>query len=307
MDLRSIELFLRVADCGSITQASRDLGIVQPALTRHIQRLEQEMGAQLLVRLPRGVQLTMAGRQFVQHCRAILGQVARAQEEIALNRKVEGGRAVLGLSPTVAPSVIPGLISVLSREAPLIELKIANLASPAMFDAVLANRLDLALISNPPAHAALQLTPVLSEPIVVLAPPQPRGMRAFYTTRELMQSRIIITTHIRAIVEEQLRPRGTRLPVASEIDSIEAIRRLLLRGIGPTLMPASTFHADIQAGRIAAWPVKDANLYRILTLVTLGNAEPPPAVRTVARVLRSEIERMAETGVFTPIGPPEQR
>ena len=303
MDLRSLELFLRVADCGSITQASRDLGIVQPALSRHIQRLEADLGVVLLLRLSRGVQLTVAGRGFADHCRAILGQVARAREEMAVSQEQATGRVVLGLPPTASPMLVPGLVAALRREAPLVELQVAEFPSPAAFGGVLEGRLDLALISNPPAHTALHSSPLISEPIVVLAPPQPRGMRGFYTVAELLKARLLVTTHLRAIVEEQLRPRGTRLTVAAEVDAIEAIRRLLLMGIGPTLMPASTFHSDIAQGRIAAWPVQDANLYRILALVTLSGGVLPPAARRVGRILRSEIDRLAAEGVFAPVGP----
>ena len=65
MDLTSIRYFVHVAEVGSITIAARDLRIAQPALTRRIQRLEDGSGTQLLLRLPRGVQLTPAGREFV--------------------------------------------------------------------------------------------------------------------------------------------------------------------------------------------------------------------------------------------------
>ena len=72
MELRALKSFVRVADLGSITRAAIELAIVQPALSRQIQRIEEELGAALLTRLPRGVQLTSAGRQFLEHARRIL-------------------------------------------------------------------------------------------------------------------------------------------------------------------------------------------------------------------------------------------
>ncbi|MGZ5081530.1 MAG: LysR family transcriptional regulator, partial [Usitatibacter sp.] len=65
MELRSIQYFVQVADEGSITRTAEKIGIAQPALSRHIQHLEEELGTQLLTRLPRGVRLTTSGRHFL--------------------------------------------------------------------------------------------------------------------------------------------------------------------------------------------------------------------------------------------------
>jgi LysR family transcriptional regulator, nitrogen assimilation regulatory protein len=73
MELRSIEYFLQIADEGSITRTAQRLGVTQPALTRHVQQLEAELGTPLLLRLPRGVRLTTAGRDFLEYA-----QIGRA-------------------------------------------------------------------------------------------------------------------------------------------------------------------------------------------------------------------------------------
>lgn len=85
MDLRSIKYFVRIADLGSITRAADHLGVAQPALTRHVRGIEDELGMQLLVRLPRGVRLTGAGRQFFEHCQRVLREFARLKEELRAN------------------------------------------------------------------------------------------------------------------------------------------------------------------------------------------------------------------------------
>src|SRR5438094_6396066 len=82
MQLRSIQYFVQVADEGSITRTADKIGIAQPALTRHVKQLEAELGIQLLMRLPRGVRLTSAGREFLDHARRIMLEVARAREHV---------------------------------------------------------------------------------------------------------------------------------------------------------------------------------------------------------------------------------
>src|SRR5205085_10272385 len=94
MELRSIEYFVRIADEGSITGAAEKLGVAQPALTRRIKLLEEELGAQLLTRLPRGVRLTSAGRDFLEHARKVMVEVSRARDQVRGDARAVRGRVV---------------------------------------------------------------------------------------------------------------------------------------------------------------------------------------------------------------------
>src|SRR6059058_4488874 len=95
MELRSIQYFVQVADEGCITRTADKIGIAQPALTRHIKRLEAELGTQLLMRLPRGVRLTTSGRDFLDHARAITLEVTRASEHVRGKAQAPHGRVVM--------------------------------------------------------------------------------------------------------------------------------------------------------------------------------------------------------------------
>ena len=298
MDLRSIRYFIQIADLGSITRAAQHLGIAQPALSRHLRSLESELGTELLVRLPRGVRLTGAGRQFVDHCRRILRELGRAQDELRATIDVPQGRVILGLSPTIGPLVLPGIVERVTRQCPQIALKVVEGFSIQLYDALLAGRVDLGLLTNPLPSRALKLTPLLSEPIVVLTPPAARGTRRFYTLPELAKTPVISTEAIRSIVDEQVSRYGARLNIEAEIDAVEAIRRLLLRGLGPAVMPVSTFHDDIRAGAIAAFPIADANVHRILMLVQPAERKPSAAAEAIAHILTAETNALFDAGLF---------
>src|SRR2546423_13957377 len=111
MELRSIEYFVQIAEEGSITRAADKLGIAQPALTRRIKQLEEELGAPLLVRLPRGVRLSASGRDFLEHARKVLVEVSRARDQVRGNARSVKGRVVIGTSPTLAPLLLPGCVA----------------------------------------------------------------------------------------------------------------------------------------------------------------------------------------------------
>jgi LysR family nitrogen assimilation transcriptional regulator len=300
MDLTSIRYFVHVAEVGSITVAARDLRIAQPALTRRIQRLEDESGSQLLLRLPRGVQLTAVGREFLEHCRRILREIALAEESLAASRSRPGGHVALGVPGTLIALIVPRLIDRMRDRTPKLTLSVTEGTTPFLYENLLAGRSDLAILNNPPSTRAIRLLPLTSEALVVVAPTRSAGSRRSYTLNELVRTPVIVTKGIRAMVDEQIRAHGKRLTVDFEISSPEAIRRLLLQGIGPTIVPVSTFRDDIWAGRLAAFPMEDVNLHRMLALGHVAEGATPP-VQAVARIVRADILDLASQGIFNSI------
>ncbi|MCW5603430.1 MAG: LysR family transcriptional regulator [Burkholderiales bacterium] len=266
MDLRGIRYFVQIAELGSITRAAQHLRVAQPALSRHIRALEEELGAPLLLRLPRGVRLTTAGRQFLDHCQRILRELDRAQDGLRSGGGAAQGRVILGVSPTTGPLLLPGVVERMRRQCPQISLKVVDGFSNQLYDWLQAGRADIAVLTNPVNSRSVAVTPLISEPIVVYAKAQARASRRFFTVAELARTPVVSTEAIRIIADEQLQRHRARVSVEAEIDAVEAIRRLVLRGTSIALMPVSTFHEDVAAGDITATPVADANIHRILTL-----------------------------------------
>ena len=298
MELRSIQYFVQVADEGSITRTADKIGIAQPALTRHIKQLETELGTQLLMRLPRGVRLTTSGRDFLEHARAIMLEVSRASEHVRGKAQAPRGTVVMGTSPTLAPLLLPGCVARARQQCPTVTLKVVEGFSPQLLDALLTGRLDLAVMTNPPRTTALALTPLCSEPLVVLSSPGARGTRHAFSLAELCGTPFIVTVGLRTLVEQQLAAFGVGLRVEAEVDSVEAIRRLLISGIGMTIMPVSAFHDEIRAGQLAAYPIEDANLHRILILARPVAEARSAAIDEIEHIVRAEMGGLLQAGIF---------
>lgn len=299
MDLRGIRYFVHIAELGSITRAAQHLRVAQPALSRHIHVLEEELGVPLLVRLPRGVRLTTAGRQFLEHCQRIVRELGRAQDGLRSGGAVAQGRVILGVSPTTGPLLLPGMVERMRRQCPQISLKVVDGFSNQLYDWLQTGRADVAVLTNPVNSRTVKITPLISEPIVVYARAQGRGGRRFFTAADLARTPVVSTEAIRIIADEQLQRHKARVRVEAEIDSVEAIRRLVLRGTSLALMPISTFHEDVSARRMAAWPVADANIHRILTLGQQADRRPSAAIDEVAQIMATEVRVLAEGGVFS--------
>jgi LysR family nitrogen assimilation transcriptional regulator len=299
MKFRSVEYFVQVADEGSITRTADKLGVAQPVLTRHVQQLEIELGTRLLLRLPRGVRLTAAGRDFLDHARRIVLDIARAKERVHGVAKTPRGRVVMGTSPTLAPLLLPGCVARALLQCPLVTLKVIEGFSAQLLDALLTGRLDLAVMTNPPRSRALSLTPLISEPLVVVSPPGARGSARPFSLTELSRTPFIVTVGIRTVIDEQLAGFGTGLRVEAEVDSVETIRRLLVAGTGMTIMPVSTFHAEIASGEVAAHSIEGANLHRILVLARPVAESRSAAIDEIEHIVRAEMAGLLEAGLFS--------
>ncbi|MGH8803129.1 MAG: LysR family transcriptional regulator [Polaromonas sp.] len=297
MDMRALKCFVWTAELGNITRASAELGIVQSALSRKIQGLEEELGTALFARLPRGIQLTPAGRQFLGHARRILREAEIARNELKHHRAVEGA-VTLGLSPTLAPIVAPGCLEQVGREFPDIVLKVVEGFSSTMLDPLLSGRIDVAVLTNPPRLSGLRLEPAVAEEVVVVTAPGARGIKPFYTVDELCRTPLLVTSGFRTVVDEQLRKVGKQLAPGTEIDSVEAIRRIVAKGMGVTVMPVSTFQDDIRAGRLDAFRIADVSLHRLLMIASLPENRVTPAMLQIIEVLGRQFTALSDEGMF---------
>jgi LysR family transcriptional regulator, nitrogen assimilation regulatory protein len=298
MDIRALKCFVLTAELGSITRAAGELGLVQSALSRKIQGLEEELEATFFVRLPRGIQLTPAGRKFLERARRILREVEFARGDLKGSARAVQGAVALGVSPTLAPLLVPDCLAQVGADFPGIRLKIVEGFTPALLDQLLTGRLDVAVLTNPPHAAMLNLQPAVSEEIVVVTPPGARGIRPYYTLEELAHEPVVVTSGLRTVIEDQLRRHGGQLAVAAEVDSVEAIRRMVMRGQATTLMPASTLQEDIVARRVDAFNIANAQLHRLLVIAQPLSGRATPAIRQVADAIARQFASLADAGAF---------
>src|SRR4030081_3385356 len=126
MELRSLGYFVRIAELGSIHRAAPHLPLAPPALPRHVQRLEEELGVALFTRANRGVRLTEAGQKLLESAERILRDVERTGDEIRAHDAHPSGRIILGITPTLCPVLVPELFARMRRDFPLVELKVMH-------------------------------------------------------------------------------------------------------------------------------------------------------------------------------------
>src|SRR3984893_12690608 len=174
MELRSLAYFVRIAELGSITRAAAHLHLAQPALTRHVQRLEDELGVPLLTRANRGVKLTEAGQKLLESAARILREVERTGDEIRAQDAHPSGRIIIGITPTLCPGVVPGVSANMRADYPRVELKVMHAGMVRLEEFIIDGRVDVALLSELSRSRLILSTRLAQEEMVLVTRPGAR-------------------------------------------------------------------------------------------------------------------------------------
>jgi len=271
MDLKQLEYFVNVVDLGGFSRAARVLGIAQPAISRQIRSLEVELRQSLLLRNGRGAAPTEAGKRLLGHARGILQQVDRARREVDETKDAPVGHVVVGLPPTVARHLTLPVVREFRQRFSEASLSIVEGLSTTIHEWLLVGRVDVGLVYNPVAAPAIDVRPLLDEPLCLISR-RPNGRVArTVKLRELPHHPLIIPSRphaIRMLVETQLAVLGLRPHVAMEIDAVHAILELVAEGHGnAVLSPRALVNVDA-ARSLAARAIVQPRLLSKLALVT---------------------------------------
>lgn len=171
MELRQIRYFAAVAEDEHFGRAAQRIHIAQPALSRQIQLLEQEMGVTLFERLPRGVRLSAAGRMFRDQAAKILADLGHAVSETQAVARGEAGVLKLGFIEVAAWSgVIPRAITAFRRAYPGVRLALSSMTSLDQIDALFDGGVDIGFLYNPPNDPLLKVMPIARHSVVLAVP-----------------------------------------------------------------------------------------------------------------------------------------
>jgi len=172
MDLRQLRYFVAVAEEGHITRAAERLDTQQPPLSRLIKTIEQELDVQLFRRKPRGVELTEAGRAFLEKARTALSSVDEAVVSARRAARGEQGRLSIGVVPSVQfHPFVPSVIRAFREAFPLVSVTLEEAQSDALIQLITGEQIDAAFIRSPPAdNAGLLLNRLMDEELVAAIP-----------------------------------------------------------------------------------------------------------------------------------------
>lgn len=290
MNLKQLEYFVNVAELGSFSKAALILNIAQPALSRQVRLLETDLRVTLLMRNGRGVVLTEAGKRLFDHSVGILQLVSRVREDIQATRDEPAGRIVVGLPPSMGRLLTLPLVESFRRTLPQARLAVVEGLSSHLTEWISTGRVDLGLLYNPEPQSALEITPVLDEPLGLVSPAGKEGAKkAAMNFADLIRYPLIVperTHSIRKLLETQAALAGHKLNVALEMSSVQSILELVRAGHGHAVLSPIALATSGYPRAFMFRPLQQPSLKSTLCLAVSAHKPATPLGKHVFRLLR---------------------
>ncbi|HWY42481.1 MAG TPA: hydrogen peroxide-inducible genes activator [Candidatus Sulfotelmatobacter sp.] len=170
MELHQLRYFCAVADTGSFSRAAEQSHVSQPSLSQQILKLEDELGARLFDRLGRSVRLTELGKTFLPRARAVLHELEAARGDVVEQKDSIAGPVAIGAIPTVAPYLLPRVLTSFSRKFPQVHLTVIEEITPVLLDRLRAGTVDVAVLALPIRGHEFETFSLLTEPLFAVLP-----------------------------------------------------------------------------------------------------------------------------------------
>ena len=301
MDLKQLEYFVHVAEMGSFTRASAFLQVAQPALSRQVRTLEVELRQPLLDRNGRGVTLTEAGKRLLAHARGILQQVQRARDDLEDQRGAATGRLAIALPPSVSRILTAPLVKAFREQMPRANLSVVEGLSTYALEWLVLGRVDGAVVYNVTPSPAIDLQPLLDEPLYLVSARPARGARVGkpIALRDVAERELVIPSRphsMRMLLEAALAAEGRRARVALEIESIPAILDLVLQGGCHAVLAENAIRTSGQPEAFQLRPIGPPALVATLWLATSAQRPRGPLIEQGTALVKDLIRRLWSDG-----------
>ena len=260
MTPRQLTYFLRIAELRSFTKAAAVLHVAQPALSRQMQQLEEDLSVRLFARSDSGVSVTEAGEALRTRAAHLLQQFANVRDEVgALADRVQG-RLHFGMPPSLFDLITVPLLLAVRKKYPAVQPSLIEGISSAVYELVLAGRLDFGVVLSTESMAGLNRRDLFSEQLFLACPPGARpddGSAA--SLAEVAAQPLILTQSpnaMRTVLDDALQREGLVVETVLEANSSRVQTALVAAGIGYSVLSYAALANDVAGGRLTAAPIE---------------------------------------------------
>jgi LysR family hca operon transcriptional activator len=293
MELRHLRYFVAVADAGSLTVAAqRILHTSQPSLSRQIRDLEDEVGTGLLRRRARGIELTPAGRAFLDHARSMLSQVEAAGEAARRAARPAKPCFTMGFLTGHELTWMPEALRILRDELPNIDVMISSQYSPLLADGLSKGKIDAAFLRREQGAPDLAFRLLVKEPLVAILPGNHRlaALKAI-SPKDLVGERFVIVSQtapvLRGVIDNYFKRSGIKITPAHEADHVTMGISLIMSTRGVGLLPV--YAQNFLPSSVTSRPLKGESPTVDLVLGYKRSNESP-----ILKLLLSRLDELVE-------------
>ncbi len=310
MDVQSLRTFVEVVRQQGFTRASRTLHVTQPAISKVVKALEEELGASLLVRERRRVRLTDAGRIVLERAQAVLDAMRVLEEEVAEVAALRRGRLRIGTPPIVGVAFLPTLLAEFHREHPGIELELREEGSHEIEALVRGHELDVGAVVLPTDEEAFHTLPFVRDELrAVLHPAHPLASRRSIRLVELATTPFVLYRPEFALhghILEACQRAGFRPNVVSQSSHWDFLVATVAANIGVALLPV-TICRQLDRLQVRTVKIVDPVIPWDVALVWRRGGHLSPATRAWRELARRRLGPARGRGAGRSAPPPPRR
>ncbi|MFC6669974.1 LysR family transcriptional regulator [Marinobacterium aestuariivivens] len=301
MEFRQLRYFVELAQAGSMSRAAVLLSVAQPAISRQLRNLEEEVGLALFTRTGRGVELTDAGKVFLERARAIIEEMEDLSEEIRGFKGIVSGKVRVGLPPTESQFLAAPLVLRVKEKYPNVSLQIVEAFSGDVNEWLATGRVDLALFYRTSRTSQIICEELVDESLCLVSSRRFDGPDRDLEFKEIADVPLILPSSrhgLRVLVERVAMQLNVALNINFEVDSYLAIKDLVEASIGLTVLPYMSVKREVEQGQLFVRRIAPAQLSRSLVMSMSTQHTLTQATRTVARESRELVHELVEAGLW---------
>ena len=240
MNLKQLEYFIAIAEEHQITAAAKRLHISQPPLSYELAKLEKELGCQLVVRGPRSVSLTDAGKVLYNRATHLIAMAHATEREVASVGTGAGGTIAIGVDPSCSGLMPQDRLIDLRRRFPNVEIEVREATTPGIMDLLDGGIVDIGVVRTPFKSDGLRCRFAATESLVAVMPPEHEvGAEASCTVDDLADSPIITSRRLLPELEKAFEIAGSKLRVPVLVDDPRTAALWAREGMGIALIAQS--------------------------------------------------------------------
>ncbi len=298
MELRDLDIFLAVVRTRSFTRAAEQTYLTQPAVSLAVQRLEAELGTQLVERRRGEARTTDAGAVLLEHATAIAAHRESIRWELGQAGRLEGGELRLGTTDAVSVYLLPAVYREFRERHPRVGFRVSVDSSRVLARGLRTGELDLAVLTLPAPDRALDTEELETERLVmVIAPTHALAVRRRIRAPALTELAMIgypTGSVTRGTIDRALADAGVDARVTMEMGSPEAMKRLVEVGLGYAVLPEALVAEEVAEGRLARIPLVGFRATRTLGFATASGRPVSPAARAFRELATEHLAERAK-------------
>jgi LysR family nitrogen assimilation transcriptional regulator len=291
MDLISLRYFVEIIRHRSLSRAAISLGIVQPALTRRIKLLEEQLGVELLTRHRRGVEPTEAGLLVLERAELMLRMAQQLETEARSQGAEPAGHVGFAFPPSVGILFVGKILSECAACYPRIKLYLHEDFSPAVRDGLLSGRIDIGIMTSELQHPDLVSKPLFKEDMWLVGRPRDWPFKSRRITHgDLDDAPLLLGSFTRELLERLQARSAFHLRVVAEVDSYTLVTEAVRAGAGFAVVPSSAVDRQLREKEFVGAPIEGFEVTR--TLFRHRDRPPTRASLVLMDLITEQVSRL---------------